>query len=478
MNLDSDSCLRALRTRDRRFDGRLFTAVVTTGIYCRPICPVRQAKAENLRFYSSAAAAESQGFRPCLRCRPECAPGFAGIDAISRLVGAAMAGIEEHSLSSSRVGELAHALGVSDRHLRRATHAELGVSPVELAQTQRLLLAKRLLAETSLSQTQIAFASGFGSVRRFNALFKSRYGLCPRALRERGARIEGLHCQLEFRPPLAWPQLLAYLRARAIPGIEWVDSSHYRRTVSIGAHEGWVAVSLASGRCALDLELSPSLIPVISAVVLRIKRLFDLGADPQAVTARLAADPILSGAVLQHPGLRVPGAFDGFEIAVRAILGQQVSVRGATTLSGRWAEKFGQPIATPFAELNRLTPGAARLAAIPSAQIAALGIVGARARTIAELSRRVAAGEISLGYAPRIDSSIGALQRIAGIGAWTSQYIAMRSLQWPDAFPSGDLVLRKAAALNESQLRSRAEAWRPWRSYAAHYLWSMAGGVK
>jgi AraC family transcriptional regulator of adaptative response / DNA-3-methyladenine glycosylase II len=255
-----------------------------------------------------------------LRCRPERAPGLAGVDAISRLVGAAIAGIEEHSLSNSRVAELARALGVSDRHLRRATHAELGVSPIELAQTQRLLLAKRLLAETSLSQTQIAFASGFGSVRRFNALFRSRYGLCPRALRERGVRAEGLHCQLEFRPPLAWPQLLGYLRARAIPGIEWVDSSHYRRTVSIGAHEGWVAVSLARGRCALDLELSSSLIPVISAVVVRVKRLFDLGADPQAVMAQLEPDPILAGAVLRHPGLRVPGAFDGFEIAVRAIL--------------------------------------------------------------------------------------------------------------------------------------------------------------
>jgi AraC family transcriptional regulator, regulatory protein of adaptative response / DNA-3-methyladenine glycosylase II len=297
-------------------------------------------------------------------------------------------------------------------------------------------------------------------------------------LRARGVRAKGLHCQLEFRPPLAWPQLLAYLRARAIPGIEWVDSSHYRRTVSIGAHQGWVAVSLAGGRCALDLELSPALIPVISAVVVRIKRLFDLGVDPQAVTARLEPDPILCGAVLQHPGLRVAGAFDGFEIAVRAILGQQVSVRGATTLSGRWAEKFGQPIASPFAQLNRLTPTAAHLARIPSAQIAALGIVGARARAIAELSSRVAAGELALGHSPRIDSSIEALQRIPGIGAWTSQYIAMRSLQWPDAFPSGDLILRKTAALNESQLRSRAEAWRPWRSYAAHYLWSMAGGVK
>jgi AraC family transcriptional regulator of adaptative response / DNA-3-methyladenine glycosylase II len=478
MNLDSGSCMRALRARDRRFDGRIFAAVVTTGIYCRPICPVRPAKAENLRFFSSAAAAESQGFRPCLRCRPERAPGLAGVDAISRLVGAAISGIEEHSLSSAKVSELAQSLGVSDRHLRRATHVELGVSPIELAQTQRLLLAKRLLAETSLSQTQIAFASGFGSVRRFNALFKSRYHLCPRVLRNRGARSEGLHCQLEFRPPLAWPQLLAYLRARAIPLVEMVDDTHYRRTASIGAHGGWIAVSLARSGQALDLELSPSLIPVIGAVVVRVKRLFDLGADPAAVSAHLGTDPLLADAVRRHPGLRVPGAFDGFEIAVRAILGQQVSVRAATTFAGRWAAKFGEVVGTPFPLLTHLSPRAAAVAASPGGQIAALGIVGARARAIVELSRRVAAGELSLGFAPRIESSIEALQEIPGVGAWTAQYIAMRALQWPDAFPSGDLVLRKASDMSESQLRGRADAWRPWRSYAAHHLWSIAGTLK
>ena len=376
------------------------------------------------------------------------------------------------------MGELAQSLGVSDRHLRRATHTELGVSPIELAQTQRLLLAKRLLAETSLSFAQIAFASGFGSVRRFNVLFKSRYGLCPRLLRDRGARSEGLHCQLEFRPPLAWPKLLAYLRARAIPQVEIVDDTHYRRTVSIGTYGGWIAVSLARSGQALDLELSPSLIPVIGAVALRVKRLFDLGADPCAVSAHLGTDPLLAEAVRRLPGLRVPGAFDGFEIAVRAILGQQVSVRSATILAGRWAEKFGDPISTPYPLLTRLAPGAATVAAASGGQIAALGIVGARARAIVDLGKRVAAGEFFLGFAPRIEAAIEALQEIPGVGAWTAQYIAMRALQWPDAFPSGDLVLRKAAAMSDAQLRSRADAWRPWRSYAAHYLWSMAGAMK
>ena len=255
MLLDSDACFRAVRARDRRFDGRFFTAVATTGIYCRPICPVRAPKRENMRFFSSAAAAEGAGFRPCLRCRPERAPGLAAVDAAGRLIGAAIAGIEEHALSNARVGDLAASLGISDRHLRRVTEAELGVSPVELAQTQRLLLAKRLLSETSLNLTDIAFASGFGSLRRFNALFKSRYGLNPRSLRgsshaQRGqAAADTLRCQLDFRPPLAWEALLDYLRLRAIPGVEWVDRTHYRRTVAIGVAQkadvrGWVAVSL------------------------------------------------------------------------------------------------------------------------------------------------------------------------------------------------------------------------------------------
>src|SRR5450631_2752998 len=240
MELDSDAYFRAVRARDRRFDGRFFVAITSTRIYCRPICPSRPPKRSNMRFYSSAAAAEGAGFRPCLRCRPERAPGLATVDSVSRLVRAAIAGIEEHALSSARVGELAASLGVSDRHLRRVTEAELGVSPIELAQTQRLLLAKRLLSETSLNLTDIAFASGFGSLRRFNALFKSRYGLNPRSLRhvsraqrEKPEAADGLRCQLDFRPPLAWESLLDYLRLRAIPGVEAADRTHYRRTVAI-----------------------------------------------------------------------------------------------------------------------------------------------------------------------------------------------------------------------------------------------------
>jgi AraC family transcriptional regulator of adaptative response / DNA-3-methyladenine glycosylase II len=475
MELDSDACFRAVTARDRRFDGRFFVAVTSTHIYCRPVCPVRPPKRQNMRFFSSAAGAEAAGFRPCLRCRPERAPGLAPMDAVSRLVGAAMAGIEEHALSSAKVGELAASLGVSDRHLRRVTESELGVSPIELAQTQRLLLAKRLLGETRLSQTEIAFASGFGSVRRFNALFKSRYGLSPRALRGSASAPEGVHCQLEFRPPFAWPHLLDYLRRRAIPGVEMADATHYRRTVSIDAHQGWIAVSLGKKANSLNVEMAPSLVPVIGAVIARVKRLFDLAAVPTAVSDLLLPDPLLGEVVRRIPGLRVAGAFDGFELAVRAILGQQVSVRSATTLAGRWAHAFGVPIATPYAQLNRLTPSARQMASVSVDDVCALGIVGARGRCLTLLAAAVLEHRVVLSFAPNVENQIEALMRLPGIGPWTAHYIAMRALHWPDAFPSGDLMLLRAANSTQKKLQGRAEAWRPWRAYATHYLWQSLG---
>jgi AraC family transcriptional regulator of adaptative response / DNA-3-methyladenine glycosylase II len=475
MLLESNACYRAVRARDRRFDGRFFVAVSSTGIYCRPICPARPPKRENMHFYSSAAAAEGAGYRPCLRCRPERAPGLGSVDAASRLASAAIAGIEEHALSSARMGELAASLGVSDRHLRRVTEAELGVSPIELAQTQRLLLAKRLLSDTSLKLTEIAFAAGFGSVRRFNALFKSRYGLNPRALRGRADPAAGLRCQLDFRPPLAWENLLAYLRLRAIPGVESVDATHYRRTVAIDDHQGWIGVSLAASGVALEVELSQSLAPVIGAVIVRVKQLFDLSASPDAVSASLSQDSKLKAIVRRLPGLRVPGAFDGFELAVRAVLGQQVSVKAATTMAGRWARAFGAEIATPYAELNLLTPAARRLDEVSAEAIASLGIIGGRSRCIAALVKAVRARTIVLGSSADVESQIEGLMRLPGIGAWTAQYIAMRALRWPDAFPGTDLMLLRAARLNAKQLHARAEGWRPWRAYATHYLWQSLG---
>jgi AraC family transcriptional regulator, regulatory protein of adaptative response / DNA-3-methyladenine glycosylase II len=475
MLFDPEACFRAVRARDRRFDGRFFTAVSSTGIYCRPICPVRPPKRENMRFFSSAAAAEGAGYRPCLRCRPERAPGVASIDAASRLAGAAIAGIEEHAVSNARVGDLAASLGVSDRHLRRVTEAELGVSPIELAQTQKLLLAKRLLTETTLKLTDIAFASGFGSVRRFNALFKSRYGLNPSSIRRTGDAARGLKCSLDFRPPLAWETLLAYLRLRAIPGVEWVDATHYRRTVAVGKHQGIIGVALAAGGTALEVELSPGLAPVIGAVIVRVKNLFDLGATPDAVAEVLSQDSMLAPVVRRLPGLRVPGAFDGFELAVRAVLGQQISVKGATTLAGRWAAAFGTPIATAHAELSVLAPTAARMRAVTADQIASLGIVGARARCLVALAEAAAERRIVLGLAADVEEQIERLTALPGIGPWTAQYIAMRAMRWPDAFPAEDLMLLRAAGLGKKELKTRAEGWRPWRAYATHYLWQSLG---
>jgi AraC family transcriptional regulator of adaptative response / DNA-3-methyladenine glycosylase II len=475
MNLDPEACFNAVRARDRRFDGRFFVAVSSTKIYCRPICPVRPPKRENMRFYGSAAAAEGAGFRPCLRCRPERAPGLATVDAVGRLVGAAMAGIEEHALLAGGVGELAASLGISDRHLRRVTESELGVSPIELAQTQRLLLAKRLLRDTSMSLTDIAFASGFGSVRRFNALFQSRYGLTPRTLRGNPSSSTGLHCRLEFRPPLAWEALLTYLRQRAIPGVESVDATHYRRTVQIDTHQGWIGVSMAAGGDALNLEMSQSLAPVIGAVIGRVKNLCDLDAVPDAVSMLLSRDALLRPMVGRLPGLRVPGAFDGFELGVRAVLGQQVSVRSATTMAGRWAANFGTPIATPYPELHRLTPDARRMAEVSADQLAATGMVGSRARCIVALARAVLDRRVTLKFAADVEQQIANLQELSGIGSWTAQYIAMRALHWPDAFPGTDLMLLRAANATAKQLLSRAEAWRPWRAYATHYLWQSLG---
>lgn len=485
MELDADACFRAVRARDRRFDGRFFTAVSSTGIYCRPICPARPPKRENMRFFSSAAAAEGAGFRPCLRCRPERAPGVAPIDAASRLSRAVIAGIEEYALSNARLDHLAASLGVSNRHLRRVTEAELGVTPIELAQTQRLLFAKRLIGETSLKLTDIAFASGFGSLRRFNALFKSRYQLNPSALRRGrsaasdpacGARApSGLKCTLEFRPPLAWDTLLGYLRLRAIPRVEWVNATHYRRTVAVGEVKGWISVSLAPSDVALDVEMSPSLAPVIGAVVVRVKRLFDLEAVPDAVHAVLSQDPLLAPVVHRLPGLRVAGAFDAFELAVRTVLGQQVSVKAATTVAGRWVEHFGEPLATPYPALDRLSPTAQRMRGVASGDVAALGVVGQRARTLIALAEAVAERRAVLSPSADVEAQVDRLMRLPGIGPWTAQYIAMRALHWPDAFPEGDLMLMRAAGLRRKELEARSDAWRPWRAYAAHYLWQSLG---
>ena len=476
MTLDSATCYRALRSRDARFDGRFFVAVSSTRIYCRPVCTVKPPRRENCRFYPSAAAAESAGYRPCLRCRPELAPGNASVDATTRVAQAAACLIEDRALDADGLEAVAARLGITDRHLRRAFGAEFGVSPVEYAQTQRLLLAKRLLTDTALPVTEIAFASGFGSLRRFNALFKQRYRLQPQQLRrhmraQTAPAADALQFELSFRPPYDWPALAAFLGARAVAGVEAVEDGVYRRTARVELdgkeHRGWIEAALSPKKPALRVAVSASLARVLPPVLSRVKALMDLSCNPSEVA------PALGSLAERHPGMRVPGAFDGFEVAVRAILGQQVSVAGARTVAGRFAQALGEPLATPFPTLTTIFPDAARVADAPMGRIARLGMLGARARTILALARAVADGDLVLMPNADIEATLERLRALPGVGEWTAQYIAMRALAWPDAFPHTDLGVMKALGTKDAKrVLAVAEAWRPWRAYAVMHLWN------
>jgi AraC family transcriptional regulator of adaptative response / DNA-3-methyladenine glycosylase II len=469
MNLDAEICYQALLSHDARFDGAFFVGVATTGIYCRTVCPARTPRRESCTFHPSAAAAERAGYRPCLRCRPELAPGNARIDAISRLAAAAASRIEDGALTERSVAELAAEMGVSDRHLRRVIESEFGVSPIELAQTQRLLLAKRLLTDTDLPITEVAFASGFSSLRRFNALFKERYRLNPTDLRRtRVSAIprETLLCEVAYRPPLDWEALLAFLAARAVRGVEAIDGDRYLRTVAFGKCRGWIGVEPSPKKHALRVELSASLVPALLPVLARVKRLFDLAAEPGQIAAHLGT---LASA---RPGLRVPGAFDGFELALRAILGQQISVPAATTLAARFAAAFGEPIQTPFEALTLLCPTAEWVARARPEEIVSLGIVARRANSIQALAEASASGKIVFEPEAAPRATMARLTTLPGIGEWTAQYVAMRALSWPDAFPHTDLGIRKALGESDpKRVLQIAEAWRPWRAYAAMHLW-------
>ncbi|WP_395807193.1 AlkA N-terminal domain-containing protein [Archangium minus] len=474
--LEAETCYRALSARDRRFDGLFFVGVSTTGIYCRPVCTARTPRQERCAFYRTAAEAEGAGFRACLLCRPELAPGSAPVDSVPRLVAAAVSRIEGGFLNESSIDELASELGVTSRHLRRAMETELGVSPVELAQSRRLALAKQLLQDTSLPLAEIAFASGFQSVRRFNALFQSRFGRPPSELRRRGSEGEGarsLVLRLDYRPPLDWEQILRFLRGRAIPGVEHVGDSDYRRTVRLGGRTGWLVVRHDPKRPALLAEVSLSLAGVLMQVASRLRALFDLDAQPEVIAECLGRDELLGKWVRVHPGLRVLGAFDPFEMTVRAILGQQVSVRAATTLSGRLVARLGEPVDSPHAECSRLFPLPETLAAATEGDIATLGMPGARARSLLAVARAVAEGSVRLDRHADVDKTMAGLEALPGIGAWTAHYVAMRALRWPDAFPASDLGIRKAlGGVTAKAAAERAEAWRPWRSYAAIHLWT------
>jgi len=478
VELDADTCYRAAAARDRRFDGRFFVAVRTTGIYCRPVCPAPTPARSRCRFFGRAAEAEREGYRACLRCRPELAPGAGPVDAVPRLVAAAVSRIEAGALNDGSVDDLAAGLGVTSRHLRRALTGELGLTPVALAQSRRMALAKQLLQDTSLPVAEVAFAAGFGSVRRLNALFRGRFGRPPLALRRTRGEPAGarLALRLDYRPPLDWEALLGFLAARATAGVEEVRDGAYRRTVRLGARTGWVEVRPLPGQPALRAEISLSLAGALMPLAARLRALFDLDALPHLVSSHLSADPWLRAAVRRRPGLRVPGAFDGFEAATRVILGQQVSVAAATTVAGRLARALGEPCQTAFAALDRLSPTPEAVAAAGEGRIAGLGMPGARARTLLALALAVARDGLRLerggGEAER-----ERLRALPGVGDWTTQVIAMRALGDPDAFPAGDLAVRRALrGIPAREAEARAAAWRPWRSYAAVHLWTATAG--
>jgi AraC family transcriptional regulator, regulatory protein of adaptative response / DNA-3-methyladenine glycosylase II len=493
-NLEPDACYLALKARDARFDGSFFTGVTSTGIYCRPVCRVRTPKRENCRFFGHAAQAESAGFRPCLRCRPELAPhslAWSIQDASSILAQQAARLLDEPESwgdGAPSVEQLAARLGVSDRHLRRIFEAQFGVSPVQYLQTRRLLTAKQLLADTALPIAQVALISGHASVRRFNAAFLAHYGLNPTALRRQGSErgSGGLAVRLGYRPPYDIGAMLNFFGDRVIRGVELVtrtsDGGRLARTLSIEAggklHRGWLAAEFDPARHQVMLRVADALLPVLPLVIRRVRAALDLDADPRGI------NKVLHASFPGGDGLRVPGALSGYEVAVRAVLGQQITVAAARTLAQRLVDAFGEPIETPWPELARLFPEPAVLAGASGDALGQLGIVRQRQAAIVAIARAVADHRLALHGGSDVAATVAALTELPGIGDWTAQYIAMRVLRWPDAFPSGDVALHKALRVQDGPRPARAalaasEAWRPWRSYAVIRAWhGLAGAPK
>lgn len=474
MQLSHTICRSARLARDPRFDGKFFIGVHSTGIYCRPICPAPSPKEENVEYYPSAAAAAEAGLRPCLRCRPECSPGTPAWLGSSVTVSRALRLIAEGALEDGGVDLLAQRLGIGSRHMRRLFLEHLGATPVAVAQTRRLLAAKKLIDETALPLTEIAIASGFGSIRRFNAAFLETWGRCPRQMRRaRGKTVAAGPCTLElrYRPPFDWAALLGFLAGRAIRGVECIDGDIYRRTIMTSGGPGWIEVRTAKAT-ALALSVHCPDSSDLLSIASRVRRLFDLDADPQVIAAHLRPDPLLAPLVKRRPGLRVPGAWDGFELGVRTILGQQVSVSGASTLAARLVERLGRPAPFEVDGLTHTFPSAAEFA---NADLA-IGLPTARADAIRHFAGAVASGRVTFDAAVDSHEFQEKLCALAGIGPWTAQYIAMRALSDPDAFPAGDLVLLRAAGEKKpGALERRAEPWQPWRAYAAMHIWQ---GVK
>jgi len=481
MPLDPDAAYRALRTHDARFDGRLFVGVTSTGIYCRPVCRVRTPRQENCRFFAHAAAAEAQGFRPCLRCRPELAPGLALIDSPHALAHEAARRLDQASRQGEplSVAALAKGLGVTDRHLRRIFAKAHGVTPIDYLATRRMLLAKQLLTDTPLPMTQVALAAGFGSLRRFNTVFAERYRMSPGALRQ-GARLDGpaqaaepdrLTLRLAWRPPYDLEGVLRFFERRAIPGVEQVHATGMRRTLEVthGGQRlsGWIGTAFDTDRHEVQVSIAPALAPALPTLLARTRQALDLDAEPTLIDAALSDMP-----GVPRPGVRLPSGWDGFEMAVRVILGQQVTVAAAQTLTHRLVQGFGRPVATPHAGLDRLFPDADTLAAAPAESIGTLGIVRQRVRALQALAAEVATGRLRLTPDAPLEATLDHLRSLPGLGDWSAQLIAMRALAWPDAWPATDIGVLKALGTRDSRDAARqAEAWRPWRAYAVMRLW-------
>ncbi len=487
--LDPRACYRALKSRDARFDGRLFVGITSTGIYCRPICPARSAKFENCRFFPSAAAAQEAGFRPCLRCRPETAPDLGSWRGTSNTVSRGLALIAEGALDGedSSVDALAERLGVGGRQLRRLFKQHLGASPIAVAQTRRVLFAKQLIHDTRLPMAEIAMAAGFGSIRRFNETFQQLFRRPPGALRrkailslpEGSVAAIGVTVRLRYRPPYDWSAMLSFLKARAIEGVEHIEGEAYCRTVLQDGLIGTVEIGHLPDQASLSATIRFPCVRALPAIVARIRRVFDLGADVAEIGAHLAQDPLLAPLIAERPGLRAPGGWDGFELAVRAVLGQQVTVEAGRRLARQLAAACGARLSAEQgsgAGLNLAFPTAAQVAA---ASLSSLGMPAARKEALVALAQAAMADPSLFEPQGSIEDTVARLRAIRGIGEWTAHYIALRAVRETDAFPASDIGLLRGAAIrvgtrpSPASLQDRAETWRPWRAYAAQHLWAV-----
>ena len=492
IDLSREACHRIFQTRDPRYDGRIFVGVRTTGIYCRPICPARTPKLENCIYYLSAAAAQEAGFRPCLRCRPEVSPDLASWRGTSNTVLRGLDLIAEGALDGDEntVDGLATRLGVGERQLRRLFIQHLGASPVAVAQTRRLLFAKQLLHDTRLPMTEIALAAGFGSIRRFNATFHQLYQRPPRELRRTLKEDlpitaeDAVLLRIGYRPPYDWDSLLKFFAARAIDGVELVENSTYKRTVEYEGRCGVLQVTNHPARNQLIVSVRFACVRALSGIVRRVRRLFDTGADIEAISGHLSKDPFLAPLVARRPGLRTAGGWDGFEVAVRAILGQQITVTGARQLAGRLTAAFGKRIGTDISNDHRLSHIFPTAYEIANADLASFGIPRSRAVALSTLASAAVSDPHLFTRGQSMDEAVARFRALPGVGEWTAQYIALRALRETDAFPASDLGLLQGIASEfgrrpePAELLRRAESWRPWRAYAAQHLWASYGDVK